>query len=434
MISKVLVKSPASRTKTTSDTPEAPPPLRRKWRGVLILALLATAGVVAYYMVPAEYAIPWQTLTNWLVPGGGKPLEAPQARPVPVVAVAARQGDMHLTLNGLGSVTALNTVTLRTRVDGELLNVAFTEGQVVQKGELLAEIDPRPYEVQKKQIQGQVLKDEAALRIAQLNLDRYVTLLPNRTVTQQQVDEQQAVVKQAEGTLEADQAQVKNIDLQLQYCRIVAPISGTIGLRLVDPGNMVKANDPNGMAVINQLQPITVVFTIPQDDIARVQKQVNAGVKLSVDAYDRDFKNKLAVGTLVAIDNQVDITTGTVKLKARFENQDNMLFPNQFVNVRLSVETLSDAVIVPSAAIQRGPTGTYVYLVGADSKVEVRDVTLGPTEGDESSISAGLAGNDLVVVDGVDKLRQGSQVSLRERAPPGGRGNRPAGHPTAAGN
>jgi len=429
MISKVLVKSPGGRSKAASDSLTEPPRSPRgKLRGLLMLALLAVVGTVGYF------AVPWEVAIGWLIPGGGKPPEAPQIRPVPVVAVAARHGDMHLTLNGLGSVTALYTVTLRTRVDGELLNVAFTEGQVVQKGELLAEIDPRPYEVQKKQIQGQVLKDEAALRIAQLNLDRYTALLPNRTVTQQQVDEQHALVKQAEGTLEADQAQVKNIDLQLQYCRIVAPISGTIGLRLVDPGNMVKANDPSGMAVINQLQPITVVFTIPQDDIARVQKQINAGAKLSVDAYDRDFKNKLAVGTLVAIDNQVDVTTGTVKLKARFENEDNMLFPNQFVNVRLAVETLHDAVIVPAAAIQRGPTGTFVYLVGAESKVEVRDITVGPTEGDETVISAGLASNDLVVVDGVDKLRQGSQVALRERTTSGGRGNRPAGRPAAAGN
>ncbi len=416
MISKVLVKAPVERPQTGSSSPLVPPSPKRRGRGLLKLAVLGVVTAAAYYFVP------WGTISITSLTSlwsAGTPPEAPRARPIPVVAVAARVGDMHLNLNGLGSVTALYSVTLKSRVDGELIKVAFTEGQVVKKGDLLAEIDPRPYEVMKKQVQGQLLKDEAAQQIAQLNLDRYTALLPNRTVTQQQVDEQTALVKQCEGAIEADQAQIKNIELQLQYCKIVAPIPGTIGLRLVDPGNMVKANDPTGMAVINQLQPITVVFTIPQDDIARVQRQINAGVKLKVDAYDRDFKNKLATGDLTALDNQVDVTTGTVRLKAKFANEDHMLFPNQFVNARLQVDTIHDAVLVPAAAVQQGPHGRFVYVVGKDSQVEVRNVTAGATEADQTVIESGLSDQELVVVDGVDKLRQGTKVALRENARPG---------------
>ncbi|HEY4311592.1 MAG TPA: efflux RND transporter periplasmic adaptor subunit [Pirellulales bacterium] len=429
MISKVLVKTPVERPKTaTGISPEPTLRPRRRKRGLLWLAALTVVAAAAYF------AVPWEIVSTWSLLGSAKTVEAPAPRPIPVVAVPARTGDMKLNLNGLGSVTALYTVTLKSRVDGELINVAFTEGQVVKKGDLLAEIDPRPYEVMKRQAQGQLLKDEAAMKIAQLNLDRYMLLLPNRTVTQQQVDEQLALVKQAEGAIEADQAQIKNIDLQLQYCKIIAPIPGTIGLRLVDPGNMVKANDPTGMAVINQLQPITVVFTIPQDDISRVQKQINAGVKLQVDAYDRDFKNKLATGDLKALDNQVDTSTGTVKLKAIFPNEDNMLFPNQFVNAQLMVDQVHDAVIVPTPAVQQGPNGTFVYVVGKNSEVEVRNVTVGPSEGDGTVITNDLKDGELVVVDGVDKLRQGTKVALRESAPRGGDVRKTASRPPAQGS
>lgn len=411
MISKMLVKAPARRHDVASDEVEIPPPRRRPARrGWLWLLALAIAAVASYFMLP------WETIATLIGLSGGKPPAAPPPRPVPVVAATARLGEMDLYLNGLGSVKALYTVTLRSRVDGELMKVAFTEGQMVKKGDLLAEIDPRPYLVQKKQAEGQLLKDEAARDIAKLNLDRYTVLAPAKTITKQQLDEQAALYKQTEGAIEADRAQIHNIDLQLQYCQITAPIDGTIGLRLVDPGNMVKANDPTGMAVINQLQPITVVFTIPQDSIARVQRQINSGRKLSVDAYARDMKTKLASGTLWAIDNQVDTTTGTVQLKAQFPNDDNMLFPNQFVNAKMLVETRHDAVIIPSAAVQQGPNGTFVYVVGPDSKVAVQNVVEGPREADESIIESGLTAGAVVVVDGVDKLQQGSKVALRDRS------------------
>jgi membrane fusion protein, multidrug efflux system len=428
-MSRVLVRSPAHKQHAGSDAPPEPPLRPKRSLGRWLLLAILVAAVTGSY-----FAVPWDIVTSVLPIGVSKPDAAPAARPVPVVAVTARQGDMDLYLNGLGTVTALYTVTLRSRVDGELITVNFTEGQVVKKGDLLAQIDPRPYQVQRQQAEGQLLKDKAGLKINELNLDRYTILAPAKTITKQQLDEQAALVKQSEGVLETDEATIKNIDLQLKYCEITAPIPGTIGLRLVDPGNMVKANDPMGMAVINQLQPITIVFTIPQDDIGKVQRQINAGKKLTVDAYDRDRKTKLASGSLMALDNQVDTTTGTVRLKAVFPNDDNMLFPNQFVNARLLVDTKRDAVIVPAPAVQQGPNGTFVYVVGSDSTVEVRSVAVGPTEGDETAIESGLSPGDVVVVDGVDKLQKGTKVALRERSSDGGGSTRPAVSPAAQGS
>lgn len=375
--------------------------------GWLVCCILATA---AWYYWPT-----WRPFVEPLWLSLKAPAPSKSVRVVPVVTAAVRQRDMHLYLNGLGTATPFKTVTIRSRVEGKLVKIAFAEGQMVREGDLLAEIDPRAFEVQLDQAEGQLARDEAVLKSANLTLTRYQGLLQSRTIAQQQVDDQVALVQIAEGALQADQALVANAKLQLSYCRIEAPINGRIGLRLVDEGNIVRANEPTGLAVITQLQPIAVVFTIPQDDIARVQLQSRDGVQLEVDAFDRDFKRKLANGKLAAIDNQVDPATGTVRLKAVFANDDGLLFPNQFVNARLLVETQRDAVVVPSSAVQRGPASPFVYVLQPDETVELRSVVIGPSEGIETSITSGLQPGEAVVTDGIDKLQPGSKVSLRDK-------------------
>ncbi len=346
---------------------------------------------------------------------------APKALPprvVPVSAAEARLGDMELFLNGLGTVTAFNTVTVRSRVDGELVRVAFNEGQVIAAGELLAEVDQRFYEVQLRQAEAQLARDEAAHRAVELDLERSESLSDLRQVTQQQVDTQRALVRQAEAAMQIDRALIDNVKLQLDYCRIEAPIDGRIGLRLVDAGNLVRASDPAGIAVIAQIHPIAVTFTIPQDEIIRVQRALAGKGGLPVEAFNRDFQTRLAAGTLSAIDNQVDPSTGTVKLKAVFPNDDDTLFPNQFVNARLLVETLRDATIVPLAALQRGPDSTFVWVVQGDSTVGVRTVQAGPSQGDQVAITSGLEPGELVVTDGIDKLSPMAKVAVRGMKPP----------------
>ncbi|HJT30566.1 MAG TPA: MdtA/MuxA family multidrug efflux RND transporter periplasmic adaptor subunit [Pirellulales bacterium] len=385
--------------------PTPPTPRSRVWPRLLVLAALAAAS---YYFYP-------RVLPLIVALGGPKPVEKAPPRVVPVITAPVRRGDMALYLNGLGSVTAFNTVTVRSRVEGQLVRVAFTEGQMVDKDDLLAEIDTRPFEVQLEQAEGMLAKDEGALKVARLSLERYNALSSSRAITPQQIDEQRALVTQSEGAVQSDRAAIAHVNLQLVYCRITAPISGRIGLRLVDPGNIVRANDPGGIAVITQLQPIAVVFTIPQDEISRVQQKANSGEPLTVEAYDRDFEMKLATGKLLALDNQVDPSTGTVRIKAIFDNEDNLLFPNQFVNARLLIDVKRDAVIAPSAAVQRGPDLTFVYVVKSDETVELREVEIGPTEGDETSIESGLAPGEVVVTDGIDKLLPGAKVSPRKR-------------------
>ena len=414
------------RAPTPWGTVGSPPP-RRRWLLVCCLFGGVTAGLLSHLAPRPEWwgvptaahvaaSVPLSRLGQDAVPRrqAAATLGTQPVPTVPVVATAVRTGTLDVYLTGLGSVTAVNTVTLRTRVDGQLVKVAFQEGHVVRQGELLAEIDPRPFQVQLAQAEGQLAKDDAQLQNAKVDLARYQVLLAQDAVAKQQLDTQIALVQQYDGVIKSDQAQIDSAKLQLTYSRITAPITGRIGLRLVDPGNVVRANDPNnGLAVITQLQPIAVLFTIPEDDLPLVRTKMRAEQPLMVDAYDRHLTKKLATGTLLTIDNQIDPNTGTVKCKAVFPNEDNALFPNQFVNARLLVDTKKAIPIVPTAAPQRSPHGTFVYVVKDDSTVEMRPVVVGPREGDAVAIESGLAPGEVVVLEGVDKLQRGMKVAAR---------------------
>jgi multidrug efflux system membrane fusion protein len=340
---------------------------------------------------------------------------------VPVSVATAERRDIPYYLTGLGSVTAYYTVSVKSRVDGELMQVNFKEGQNVQKGDLLALIDPRPYQVALDQAQATQFKDQAALRDARLNYERYKQLLQESgAMSQQQVDTQQATANQFEGAVRNDQAAIDSAKLNLIYCHITAPVSGRIGLRQVDPGNIVHANDTNAMFVITQLQPIAVLFTLPEDNLQTVSRQMAKGT-LTVDAYGRDNQTKLATGTLLTIDNEIDQTTGTGRLKAVFDNKDNALWPNQFVNIRLLLEVRKDSTAVPAAAIQRGPQGTYIFVVKSDNTVDVRPVTIAFTQDNVAVIASGISPSDVVVTDGQDKLQEGSKIEIRPATPSGRR-------------
>lgn len=339
--------------------------------------------------------------------------QGPSSAPAAPVSVApVKKEDFGVYLPGLGAVLSFNTVTVKTLVDGQMTKVLFREGQVVSKGELLAEIDPRPFEVQLTQVEGSLARDQALLQNAKVDLERYKDLVKKDLIPTQQLDTQQALVHQYEGMVKTDQGQIDSAKLQLVYAHITSPISGRIGLRLVDPGNIVHAADANGLAVITQVQPIAVIFSIPEDNLPQVLSKFKSGVRLTVEAYDREQKQKIATGTLLTIDNQIDPTTGTVKLKAVFPNTNNELFPNQFVNARLIIEVKHGAIIVPAPAIQRGPEGTFVYVVKADQTAALRPVTIGVTQEGNASITTGLSGGELVVVDGADRLRDGSKVEV----------------------
>lgn len=331
---------------------------------------------------------------------------------VPVRAVPVQRKDLSVHLRAIGTVVPLNTVTIRSRVEGQLLRVAFEEGKHVEKGQLLAEIDPAPYQIQLAEAEAQLRQDEAQLKTVMSDLERLKPLQSQALVTQQQLETQQALVAQRQAVVAASQAQVEDARRQLAYTKIEAPIAGRLGLRHVDAGNLVRPGDANGLVTLTQTRPIAIMFTVPEMDLQKVLGPIRAGEKLPVEAWDRGEQTLLASGSLETIDNQIDLATGTLRLKAEFPNADDKLFPNQFVNVRLRVQTLKDAVVVPTAAVQFGSRGTYVYIVNEQSQAAVRDIVLGPSDGDVQSIAKGLQAGDRVILEGLDRLREGRTVTL----------------------
>ena len=356
-----------------------------------------------------------------------------QAAPQPVGAATIDKGDIRIVLNELGTVTPLATVTVKTQINGQLVDVGFKEGQVVKKGDFLAQIDPRPFQVTLEQAQGQLAHDQGLLQQAQTNLKRFQTLGRQDSIAQQQVDDQRYLVAQDIGTVQSDQAQVDSANLNLTYCHIVSPIEGQIGLRQVDAGNYVQTSDPNGVVVITQMQPISVIFSVPEDNLPDIIQRLHTGATLSVEAYDRANVRKLATGQLGTLDNQIDTTTGTLKLRAMFDNPDELLYPNQFVNARLLVNTMQDTVRVPVPAVQRGEPGTFVYVINANNTVSVRPVKLGPTDGGYAAVLSGLQPGDKVVTDGTDRLRDGAAVTVPVPGQATGQGQGRAGQATSPG-
>lgn len=394
------------------DSTARPPARHRIWPWIVLLVVLA-GGYALFHERSSQAA---QTQAQTSGSGGRAGAAGTRGAAVPVLAEKVRRGDLPVYLSGLlGTVSALNTVTVHTRVDGQLVSVAFHEGQFVHEGDVLAEIDPRPFQVQLEQAQGQLAKDQAQLENARLDLNRYQVLFSQDSVAKQQLDTQKATVTQDEGVIKTDQAQIDTANLNLTYCHITAPITGRVGLRLVDAGNIVHAADTNGLLVITQVQPIAVVFPIPEDALPRVLPKVRAGTRLEVDAYDRDpaKPNLLATGSVLTLDNQVDVSTASVKVKALFPNGNDALFPNQFVNARLLVDTLKNVTIVPSAAVQRGPSATYVFVIKPDNTVDMKNVTIQLTQENDTVVTNGVSAGDTVVTDGVDKLQPGSHVQVR---------------------
>jgi multidrug efflux system membrane fusion protein len=360
-----------------------------------------------------------------------------QSGPVAVAVATAAKGDIQVKIPALGTVTPLATVTVRTQIVGTLQRIFFTEGQFVHQGDALAQIDPRPYEAALEQMQGNLMRDQALLANAKVDLKRYVELVKDDSIAQQQLDTQRALVDQLVGTIQADEGQVKTAQVNLVYTHIVAPVTGRVGLRQVDQGNYVTPGDANGIVLINQLQPITVIFSIPEDNVSAVMKRVQSGAVLSVEAFDRTNATKIADGKLLTVDNSIDITTGTIKLRAQFDNTDSSLFPNQFVNIELLVDVLHDQVAMPNSAVRRGaPNGvatTFVYLVNADRTVSVRPVTLGVVDGERVAVSAGLKPGEIVVTEGGDRLRDGAQVQLPNMGPAPAAAAQAAGKPATPG-
>jgi multidrug efflux system membrane fusion protein len=415
------------RTRTTDEKtapgirrtlPIAPVVKSKPRRGKLIVGLIVLIGLAAggYWAYRSQYATQPASTAQRTVPQG-----APQS----VGAATIGQGDIRVIVNALGTVTPLATVTVQTQVNGQLLEVGFTEGQLVKKGDFLAQIDPRPYQLLQAQFDGQLAHDRGVLAQSQVDLVRYQKLAEQNSIARQQYEDQVYIVQQNEGTVKLDQAQIDQQKLNIIYCRIVSPVTGRIGLRLVDPGNYIQTTNTTGIAVVTQMQPITVIFPIPEDDLPDILPQLNAGTPLEVFAYDRANVKQLATGRVMALDSQIDTTTGTVKVRAQFDNTDNALFPNQFVNAQLLVKTLHNTVMVPTAAIQRGAPGTYVYVINADNTVSVRPINIGPSDGPMAAVNSGLTVGERVVVDGTDRLRDGARVIIPDArsATPAAAGN-----------
>jgi len=405
------------RTRRTID--EAPPDHRtvpapiitspRSRRARLVVGLIVVFGLALLgYLIFRSFTAAPPTPATRSQQGG--------AQSVGVAAIG--RGDIRVVLNALGTVTPIATITVVTQIDGRLMSVPFTEGQIVHKGDTLAQIDDRPYRLQQEQYEGQLAHDQGVLAQAQVDLVRYQKLAEQNSIARQQYEDQVYIVQQDEGTVKLDQAQIDQQKLNVQYCHIVSPVTGRVGIRLVDPGNYVQAASSTTITTVTQMQPITVIFPIPEDNLPDVMPQLNAGTTLEVDAYDRANVKRLAIGRVIALDSQIDTTTGTVKVRAQFDNPDNALFPNQFVNAQLLVRTLHDVVTVPTAAIQRGAPGSYVYMVNTDNTVSVRPIKIGPTDGPIAEVTSGLSPGDRVVVDGTDRLRDGARVTIPGAAGP----------------
>ncbi|MGB7078338.1 MAG: efflux RND transporter periplasmic adaptor subunit [Xanthobacteraceae bacterium] len=391
------------RTRRTGDDLRRAPDVttRSHWRSRI------GAGLIVILLVLAGYEV-----VHWIksTPSGGG--RFPQGGLQSVGASTVTTGNVREIVNALGTVTPVATVTVQTQINGQLTNVGFTEGQDVKKGDFLAQIDPRPYQILKEQYEGQLAHDEGLLAQAQMDLTRYQTLAQQNSIAKQQSEDQVFIVQQYKGSVQQDQGLVDSEALNIAYCHIVSPIDGRVGLRLVDPGNYVQTTTASGIAVITQMHPITVIFSVPEDDLPEIMPQLNAGTPLVVTAYDRANIHLLATGNVSAVDSQIDTTTGTVKVRAQFDNPDNALFPNQFVNARLLVKTLANVVTVPTSAIQRGAPGTYVYVINPNSTVSVRQIKTGVVDENLTEVTSGLTAGERVVIDGTDRLRDGLKVAV----------------------
>ena len=417
------MKPPQEASPRQEDRPARAPPAKprsgRRFVATCVLLLLIVAGVV------------WWS-QHQSAPEQGR--AGRNAAPMSIVPEVVGKGDIGINLNALGTVTSLATVTIRSQISGYLLKIDFKEGDEVKKGDLLAEIDSRPYEATLNQAKGALARDEALLKGAQVDLTRYQGLAAQNAVPHQTLDTQIALVAQDQGTVEADRAAVKSAEVNLNYCRIVSPLDGRVGLRQVDQGNYVTPSDTNGLVVITQLKPISVLFTVPEDNLQAISKRLQDGAVLPATALDRSGANKIADGTLQTFDSQIDPTTGTIKLRAQFPNDTEALYPNQFVNIRLLLDTHKDVITMSTAGVQRGVPGTFVYLVNADNTVSVRKVELGVTDGDRVEVRSGLVPGDRIVIDGADKLRDGAKIDVRTEAGSGKPPAAPSKSPDKAGS